>query len=122
MRTLLLGDIMSKSNKLSLICLSLVITALFTISTFVRFYSSKNEILSQNVANANYTEDSSKEEYVVKEYNKKVAVFKQGEKEPYEILDIDVTSLPMADREALKDGISFKDTKKLSKLIEDYDG
>ncbi len=113
---------MYRANRISIICLSMIAVTLLAISIFIS-HNKNSSNLYLNVANSAYSEDSEAEaEYIVKEYNQQVAVFKKGNNEPYQILDIDIMSLPLADREALKQGISFKDTRKLSQLIEDYDG
>lgn len=60
--------------------------------------------------------------YTVKEYDGKIAVFKNGESAPLEIIDgIFVRDLPTYDRELLSEGIYAENEAALQKLLEDYD-
>lgn len=119
---------MSHSNKISILCVSMVLLFLVSASFFSSFSKVKhtNENIQIN-ASVYSTQDSSQEAnsnkgYIVKKYNNQVAIFKEGEETPFEILDININSLPETDQKALEAGISIKDADKLRKLIEDYDG
>lgn len=57
--------------------------------------------------------------YLVKEYNGKIAVFREGESTPFRITDVSVNTLPYADQVDLKDGIHASDDVKLVQLLED---
>lgn len=116
------GGTVSHSNKISIICLLLLTTSLVAIGTFTFFAGTKNNMTYMNASSSNMENNVQNIQYIVKEYDGKVAVFKLGENEPAETLDIDITSLPFSDRAALKEGISLQDTKKLNQLIEDFDG
>ena len=119
---------MSHSNKISILCVSLVLLFLVSASFFSSI--SKVKQTNENIqvkATSEYSQiEESKEEnnngYIVKKYNGQVAIFKEGESDPFEILDINISSLPESDQKALETGISIKDSDKLRKLIEDYDG
>ncbi len=114
---------MSRSNKISIICLLLLTTSLIAIGTFTFFTATRNDVKYLNASNnSNLKNNEQNIQYLVKEYNGKVAIFRFGENEPEETLDIDISSLPLPDRTALKEGISMKDSKKLNQLIEDFDG
>jgi len=59
--------------------------------------------------------------YTVKEYEGHIGVFHNDDRTPYQEIDVDVSSLPVADRELLKDGIKVSDANKLNSIIEDYE-
>ena len=62
-----------------------------------------------------------KEEYwIIKEYEGHPAVFNGMNKNPSEILDVSISSLPATDRILLSEGIRVYSETELSKLIEDY--
>lgn len=58
--------------------------------------------------------------YIVREYNGKLAVFKNSDKYPTTIYDVFVFTFPEADKELLKKGIKVTSEHDLRKLIEDY--
>lgn len=58
--------------------------------------------------------------YMLKEYNKRLAVFENGKNEPVYISSVFVSELPKADRELMKNGIPAPDEKTLKRLLEDY--
>ena len=58
--------------------------------------------------------------YTLKEYNKRLAVFQDGNGEPIFITNVFVSELPKADRELMKKGIPAHDDKALKRLLEDY--
>ena len=119
---------MSHSNKISIICVSLVLLFLVSASFFSSFskikHTNENVQVKDNIiTSSDINQDKNLNEgYIVKKYNDQVAVFKEGDKTPFEILDINIDSLPETDQKALETGISIKDVDKLRKLIEDYDG
>lgn len=49
-----------------------------------------------------------------------VAVFREGESEPWQIYPTKVTSLPVSDQEALAQGIPVRNRRDLEQLLEDY--
>lgn len=61
-------------------------------------------------------------EYMLKEYNGKLAVFETNSEHPVEVFSIFVDSLPQVDRDLLKDGIPASTKAELLRLIEDYTG
>lgn len=120
---------MSHSNKISILCVSLVLLFLVSASFFSSLSKVKqtNENIQVKITSESSQAQENKEEnnnkgYIVKKYNGQVAIFKEGESDPFEILDINISSLPESDQKALETGISIKDSEKLRKLIEDYDG
>ncbi|MBQ2774369.1 MAG: hypothetical protein IJF40_00575 [Clostridia bacterium] len=61
-------------------------------------------------------------QYVMRDYNGRVAVFRSGEASPDEVFDIFTSSLPKEEYERLMGGIAIQDDKELQKLIEAYTG
>ena len=59
--------------------------------------------------------------YTVKEYEGRIGVFHNDDTTPYQEIDVDVSSLPEADRKLLKDGIKAYSTEKLNSIMEDYE-
>lgn len=60
--------------------------------------------------------------YTVKEYNGSIGVFYGASDKPALVYDIPVYTLPDADRQLLKDGISAESSDELNRIIEDYTG
>ena len=98
--------------------LIIVILASFTISVIIMgsFYiflnKSSNRTQKQSISTT----------YILKQYNNTLAIFKEGEKDPYKILDVPFNNLPFADKELLVKGIYSKNLGEIMKYAEDYDG
>lgn len=60
--------------------------------------------------------------YIVKEYNGHIGVFRDGDKLPFEEIDIDVNIFPEEDQKLLHNGIQARGTAELTRVIEDYEG
>ncbi|MDP4119883.1 MAG: BofC C-terminal domain-containing protein [Bacillota bacterium] len=58
--------------------------------------------------------------YIVKDYNGKIAVFEEGQTEPFKVTNVPTNSLPKVDQNALKKGIKVKGQKELIKILQDY--
>ncbi len=58
--------------------------------------------------------------YTVKEYDGKVAVYKNNDTVPSTVFDAYTSLLPEQDRELLKQGIRVKTDEELQKVIEDF--
>lgn len=58
--------------------------------------------------------------FTVKEYDGKIAVYKNEEEKPYVVYDAYVSLLPEQDAERLKEGIVTDDKEYLQSVIEDY--
>ena len=58
--------------------------------------------------------------YTIKEYDGKIAVYKNGENKPMEVYESYVSLLPEQDRQRLQNGIKVDNTADLQKIIEDY--
>ena len=59
--------------------------------------------------------------FTLKEYNGRIGVFYSGETIPYQEIDVDISSLPAADQDALKEGIQVYGTDELNRKIEDFE-
>lgn len=62
----------------------------------------------------------SEEFYILKEYNRKIAVYSSNSDKPIEITNASTAKLPKSDQEALKDGIKAESKKELNRLLEDF--
>ncbi|MGE4548596.1 MAG: BofC C-terminal domain-containing protein [Intestinibacillus sp.] len=49
-----------------------------------------------------------------------IVIYTNGQAEPSLVTEIDIRSLPLADQEALRRGISLPDDEALARLLEDY--
>ena len=58
--------------------------------------------------------------YTIKEHDGKVAIFRNGDTQPFNVYDSYVSVLPESDQEKLKDGITVSNTEDLQRVIEDY--
>ena len=58
--------------------------------------------------------------YLLRSYNGRLAVFREGSDAPEMIFDVYTRLLPQSDRERLEEGISAPDYETLTRLIEDY--
>lgn len=64
--------------------------------------------------------DEEQFEYILKDFDGKIAVYKKNETVPKFIFDVYINSLPKEDQTQLYNGIYAKDDFELSRLIEDY--
>lgn len=91
-----------------------------TTSSYILNNSTANNTSSQE--NSEITVMTSRSNtYTVKEYDGHIGVFYNDESIPYQVIDVEVSSLPEADRELLKKGIQVQDTARLNSIIEDYE-
>lgn len=67
------------------------------------------------------TENSPAYQYIIKEYNGKVAVFTANSDEPFKITERSISELTEGDRDILKKGIPVYTSAELNKRLEDYD-
>lgn len=58
--------------------------------------------------------------YMLREYGGIIGVFSAGGSEPISVIDVDVRTLPEADRRALASGVFAADEDELNRRIEDY--
>lgn len=59
--------------------------------------------------------------YTLKEYDGIIGVFYNEESAPYQEIQVDVSLLPEADQQLLKDGIKVYSKEELNSKIEDYE-
>lgn len=59
-------------------------------------------------------------EYMIKEFNEKLAVFKKGSETPEMVFDVFIHHLPEYDRAKIEDGVKVKDYETLVSLLQDY--
>lgn len=100
---------------LAIVVLSLSITLLC-----LSFY--RRDIQTNTTQISETTNENNSHQYILKEYQGKVGIFKPGEETPEEVLDIDPTILPETDQEDLRNGIFIDNADELRTLIEDFDG
>lgn len=74
-------------------------------------------ILQQELPPVKKTEDF---EYILAEYDGRLAVFGYNELAPKKVFDVYVSTLPPYDRELLAQGIGVTDYEELVVLLEDY--
>ena len=58
--------------------------------------------------------------FIVKEYEGKIAVFKNDDSKPTTVYESYISLLPESDRIRLQNGITVDNTNDLQKIIEDY--
>lgn len=66
-------------------------------------------------------ESVAKKQYVIKEYNEKIGIFRKGAGKPVRVLETFVFTLPCADRIMLSAGFTVSE-ENLYKIVEDYTG
>ena len=64
---------------------------------------------------------SQQDSSLVRTYDGKIGIFKNEEKSPFEIIDVDVSSLPQTDQLLLATGIEADSTAELQRIREDYE-
>lgn len=60
--------------------------------------------------------------YILKEYDGKIGVFREGNTAPDEVLDVYLITLPDEDAALLRNGISVSGQDEVRALIEDFTG
>ncbi len=65
-------------------------------------------------------QDISEEHYIIREYDKRIAVFEENGSSPLYVTEVYVSELPKADKKLMKEGIHVNSRKELTRLIEDY--
>lgn len=66
------------------------------------------------------TTQEEKDTYILRDYNGKIALYKNSNNTPDEVFDIFTDSLPESDAKSLKRGITASTEQELQKLIESY--
>lgn len=109
------------SKKFLVLCsiISIIVITIIFYSLFTLINTTKepiNPVIEQNESNTkqNY-------EYLLKDINGKINVFKKDVDTPINILDKRTDILPSYDRELLSQGIYLENIEQLNKILEDYD-
>lgn len=99
---------------ISIATLTIILCTLFTLISTTKPPASP--VVEQNESNPkeNY-------EYLLKDVNGKINVFKKGVDKPIEILEKKTDILPPYDRDLLSQGIYLENIEQLNKILEDYD-
>ncbi len=117
-----------------LLCTMIAIVGILTFGYSQKGLNNTPETTSSNILDNSTPNNTSSQEnseitamtsrsntYTVKEYEGHIGVFYNNESIPYQEIDVEISSLPEADRQLLKKGIKVTDTNKLNGIIEDYE-
>lgn len=97
--------------------LSVILTTLcLSVSVNVKVKHLEEKILSPSIE----ASIAMNEKFILREYEGRIGIFVAGEKEPLEVLNVFVFTLPTTDRAALKIGITVYGADALRTLIEDF--
>ncbi len=98
----------------SIIVITIILYSLFTLINTAT--EPINPVIEQ-------TESNTKEnyEYLLKDIDGKINVFKKGVNTPINVLEKRTDILPSYDRELLSQGIYLENIEQLNKILEDYD-
>lgn len=69
----------------------------------------------------NTTSEAVKTQYILSEFNGKLAIFQTNNNIPLEVLDVRIDSLPERDIEKIKNGITANTLNEIFALAEDYE-
>ncbi len=101
---------MSKTLKISLfslICVLFIGTLFVNLNNDIEIYENEEKSKQQVI-------------YTIREYEGKIAVFKNSDKKPMTVYESYTSLLPQQDRQRLQNGITVDNTTDLQKIIEDY--
>lgn len=123
-----------KKTRVAVLCTAIVIVGALTFGISQKWFHHTPEASSSNIFNNSTLNSASSQEnsevqamtsrsdtYTVKEYEGHIGVFHNDAPIPYQEIEVDISSLPEADRQLLKKGITVTDTNKLNGIIEDYE-
>ena len=127
-----------KKTSMLLLCVIALLTVLVVLDLPHTNQQTKTSLSSDKNVSSNFTSiaPSSQESssitaaasqqednlYIVKEYNGHIGVFRDGDKQPFEEIDIDIHIFPEEDQKLLQDGIQAKSATELTRIIEDSEG
>lgn len=113
------GDKMSKSNMFYMCLAALTLSGVIVITSIA--YDARGENANAEVVFSETTEIIEEAiGYVLKEYEGKLALFRENSEKPYKKLDVDTSTLTDYDKELIRQGIAVKTEKELNALLEDY--
>lgn len=96
-----------KISIFSLVCVLFLATLFVNLNNDIKIYENEEKAKQQVI-------------YTIKEYEGKIAVFKNSDKKPYTVYEAYTSLLPEQDRQRLQNGIKVDNTADLQKIIEDY--
>lgn len=96
-----------KISIFSLVCVLFLATLFVNLNNDIKIYENEEKEKQQVI-------------YTIKEYEGKIAVFKNSDKKPYTVYEAYTSLLPEQDRQRLQNGIKVDNTTDLQKIIEDY--
>lgn len=96
-----------KISIFSLVCVLFLATLFVNLNNDIKIYENEEKAKQQVT-------------YTIKEYEGKIAVFKNSDKKPYTVYEAYTSLLPEQDRQRLQNGIKVDNTADLQKIIEDY--
>ena len=100
-----------KKRLVTILCLIAVLAAGFILSCI----PDEREWAAKESKAAEINEEN----YILKEYNGRIALFTKGKSKPHMIFNVYTDNLPDMDKFKLKDGIEAKSREELRRLIED---
>ncbi|NLP26438.1 MAG: hypothetical protein GX365_03715 [Clostridiales bacterium] len=110
---------MSKSNMFYMCLAALTLSGVIVITSIA--YDARGENANAEVVFSETTETIEEAiGYVLKEYEGKLALFRENSEKPYKKLDVDTSTLTDYDKELIRQGIAVKTEKELNALLEDY--
>lgn len=116
------GPIKAKYYRFSLLILGLLVLAVLA---GVLYYENWRLEHVQNIpglaAARQIDSTPSETSYVLREYNGKIGVFYLGQESPFQILDVYLSTLPVADQAQIREGIYVEGGDALRSIIEDYE-
>ncbi len=96
-----------KISLFSLICVICLATLFVNLNNDIEIHENEDNTNNQDI-------------YTIKEYEGKIAVFKNSDKKPFTVYESYISLLPPQDRQRLENGIKVDNTTDLQKIIEDY--
>ena len=118
-------------STLGVVCLAIIIVFIYSVAFSI---SAKGTDNIQNLPEPEISTDSSLAEeipcpkvntpqtiYTIKTYENGIAVFQSGKDEPINVIEMDISTLPVVDQELLKQGIRINSQTDLRRILQDYD-
>jgi hypothetical protein len=84
-------------------------------------YNSTANIPSSQETSGIIAMASKTDTYILREYEGKIGIFLNDNAEPYQQIDVDVSTFSQEDQRLLKEGIKVYSTEDLNRKIEDYE-
>lgn len=95
-----------------------IISSIFILSTIINV-SALNDISSLEKTNKPVVTEKELQQYILKDYNGRIALFVSENETPIEVFEIFTTSLPQQDAALIKKGIHVT-TEELKNILEEY--